>query len=154
MSAVELARESLKIHEGFSEFVYKCPSGYNTIGYGRNLDQKGITVEEADYLLDNDIGECLVDLSRFLKCWDRLNETQQAALIDFRYNLGAWGFRLFKKCIAALEAGDYEEAAKQIMDSRYAKQVGRRSLNIANGIRDNYVQPKNTDPVAAWWPFK
>ena len=135
MNSVVIARQFLKKHEGFRSLVYLDTVNKRTIGYGRNLDDKGITEDEADYLLDNDIVECLKDLSSFLACWNSLSDYQQAALIDFRFNLGHTGFRKFKKAIAALEAGDYKEAAAQIMDSRYASQVGRRAEDIANAIQ-------------------
>ena len=134
MNSVVIARQFLKKHEGFRSKVYLCTSGKKTVGYGRNLDDKGITEDEADYLLDNDIAECLKDLSGFLWCWNSLNEYQQAALIDFRFNLGHSGFRQFKKAIAALEAGDFKEAGAQIMNSRYASQVGKRAKDIVDAL--------------------
>ena len=61
---------------------------------------------------------------------------QQAALLDFRFNVGPAGFRRFKKMIQALDEGDYERAADELLDSRYANQVGNRAHKIAGLIRN------------------
>ena len=135
MNTISLAKESLKLHEGYRQFAYQCTANKTTVAFGRNLQDKGISEAEAMYLLENDIVECLQDLSALFKCWNTLSEYQQAALIDLRFNLGAQGFRTFKKTIAAIEAGDFSEAALQIMDSRYASQVGKRADDIANWLQ-------------------
>ena len=135
MNTITLAKQSLKQHEGYRQFAYQCTAGKTTVAYGRNLQDKGISEAEALYLLENDIVECLQDLAALFKCWNTLSEYQQAALIDLRFNLGAKGFRTFKKCIAAIEAGDYTEAALQIMDSAYANQVGKRADDLANWLQ-------------------
>ena len=64
--------------------------------------------------------------------WDALNDNQKAALIDMRYCLGAAGFRGFRLMHAALEAGNYQEAAAQVLDSRFAQQVKGRAVDIAD----------------------
>ena len=134
MSAIDLARKSLKAHEGYRTKVYQCTAGRNTIGYGRNLDDKGITVEEAETLLDNDIAECVQDLATF-HWWNNLTDLRQAALIDMRFNLGPSRFRGFVKMIKALEMGDFTEAAYQVLHSNYAKQVGVRAEHIAEALQ-------------------
>ena len=130
MDVINLAKASLIKHEGFRSKVYQCTAGKNTVGVGRNLDDKGITEREAEYLLDNDIVECIQDLATF-SYWNKLNEHQQAALIDLRFNLGAAGYRSFKMMGKALEIGDYTEAAYQIMHSKYHDQVGKRAEDVA-----------------------
>ena len=135
MNVISLAKESLKKHEGYRQFSYLCTAGKVTVAHGRNLQDKGISEAEALYLLENDIVECIQDLSALLKCWNTLSEYQQAALIDLRFNLGATGFRTFRKCIAAIEAGDFAEASRQILDSAYAGQVGKRADDIANWLQ-------------------
>lgn len=133
MSAVDLARASLKTDEGLRLKVYRCTADKNSIGYGRNLDDKGITLEEAELMLDNDIAECVQDLATF-HWWNNLTDVRQAALINLRFNLGPARFRGFKMMIKALEMGDYTEAAYQVMNSNYAKQVGRRAERVAEAL--------------------
>ena len=130
---ITLSKESIKGHEGLSLKVYRCPAGKNTIGFGRNVDDKGISPKEAEYLLENDIVECLQDLANF-SWWHNLSEHQQAALIDLRFNLGPARFRTFKQMIKALEMGDYTEAAYQVLHSQYHDQVGKRAEHIAGWL--------------------
>lgn len=133
MSAITIARNMLKKHEGLRLKVYQCTANRNTIGYGRNLDDVGISLDEAETMLDNDIIACIQDLATF-HWWNGLSDDRQAALIDLRYNLGPARFRGFKKMIKALDMGDYTEAAYQILDSNYAKQVGQRAETVAGMI--------------------
>jgi lysozyme len=46
------------------------------------------------------------------------------------FNIGMPRFKQFKKMIAALEEGDWSEAANQMMDSKWAKQVGKRAERL------------------------
>lgn len=132
---IHIAKASLRTHEGLRHHPYKCTAGKSTIAYGRNLDDKGLTTEEAEFLLDNDVAECIKDLATF-SYWNNLTERRQAALIDLRYCLGPNRYRQFVKMEAALNAGDYEEAADQILDSRFAQQTGRRASDLALMIQE------------------
>jgi lysozyme len=123
----------LRRHEGVEPFGYQCSEGKLTVGVGRNIDPEGglgLSPDEIDYLLENDIDRTIADLSRF-EFFQDLTESQKAGLIDFHFNVGGTTFRKFKNMIAALDDGDYVEAAKELLDSRYAKQVGKRSKTIA-----------------------
>ncbi len=130
MDVINLARQSLKQHEGERLKAYQCTAGKTTIGYGRNLDDKGISLKEAEYLLDNDIVECILDLATF-SYWNKLSAYQQAALIDFRYNVGPGTYRSFKMMGKALEMGDYTEASYQLLHSKYHDDVGNRAETVA-----------------------
>lgn len=141
-----IARELIKLHEGLRLQVYTCSAGYLTVGYGRNLESKGLSPEEAEYLLSNDIAECIADLEHFA-FWGQLNEVRQAVLIDMRFNLGASGFRAFKNMIAALEAADYSEAASEMLNSEWAAQVKGRSLRLARLMRDGHSSGGSNETV-------
>lgn len=127
---IELAKASIRGHEGLRLKPYKCTSGKTTIGYGRNLEDRGISTQEAEALLDRDVAECIQDLAT-MPYWYELTDARQAALVDMRFCLGAAGFRQFRNMDAALQAGDYQEAARQILKSRFADQTGRRAKNLA-----------------------
>ena len=102
-------------------FPYKCPADKWTIGYGRNIEDVGISSEEARDLLDHDILACLSDLSSF--AWFAgLDPVRQRALCDMRFQLGTQGFRGFSKMIAALVLGDFVAAAEQARDSKWARE--------------------------------
>lgn len=121
--------EQLILHEGLKNKVYTCPAGKLTIGVGRNLEDKGISNDEALFLLQNDIKECRQDLEDFW-WFKNLDPIRQKVLVDMRLNLGAGGFRQFKKMIACLEVGDYAGASEQMMDSRWYHQVGDRGKRL------------------------
>jgi lysozyme len=125
------AAELIKHHEGFSHKPYRDTMGKLTIGYGRNLDDKGISREEAGILLNYDLVECATDLRALFENFDELSETRQAVLMDMRYNLGPKGFRSFEKMIAAVRKGEYERAAAEMMDSKWEAQVPGRVWTLA-----------------------
>lgn len=132
-------RDLLKHHEKYMRFVYRCPAGYLTAGYGRNLETRGLTEEEADYLLANDVLEAIGHL-RNEPYWLDLNEPRQAVLIDMVVNMGWGGFCEFKKMRAALKARNYTEAAAQMVDSKWYGQVGNRSKRLV-GMMAHGVWP-------------
>ncbi len=128
MKAIE---KQLIGHEGLEQKVYRCPAGKLTIGVGRNLEDKGITEEEALFLLKNDIAECEEDLRSIFSEYDALDESRQRVLIDMRFNLGPSRFRLFKKMIAAVKGKDFSRAAGEMKDSNWYRQVGKRAETLA-----------------------
>lgn len=129
----DTALDLIRKHEGLSLTVYECPAGYLTIGYGRNLETKGITRAEAETLLIHDIDESIEDLRGF-HFWEFLDDAQRAAVIDMRFNLGPSGFRKFKRFIAALESRDYAKAGREMADSLWWNQVGDRAKTLRKMI--------------------
>jgi len=125
----------LKLHEGVRLRPYRDSVGKLTIGCGRNLDDRGITLEEADYLLSNDISDVWLQLVSRLPFFSRLNTVRQATLIDMAFNLGTSGLLSFGVTLAAVERGHYDEAAKAMLDSRWAQQVGRRAIRLSEMLR-------------------
>jgi lysozyme len=131
---LELARKLIKYHEGFSSKPYPCTEGKLTIGYGRNLDDNGISLDEADMLLGKDMEVCINYLSNEVY-WDALSDTRKSALIDMVYNLGPRGFSRFKLMRAALAKGDYNRAAYEMLNSKWAAQTKRRAVKLSKIMR-------------------
>jgi len=127
--------EQLKKHEGFRSKPYLCSAGKLTIGYGRNLDDVGVSRSEAFELLRQDIARARWDVEKNIECANKLNIPRQDVLINMCFNLGIYNLLLFKKMIAALEKRDYDEAAKQMLNSRWAVQVGYRAVELAEQMR-------------------
>ena len=123
-------------HEGLRLKPYHCPAGKLTIGIGRNLEDKGITENEAVMLLENDIQECLQDLETLFQAFDQLPESVQRVLVDMRFNLGPNRFRHFKKMIAAVKNQDFIQAAAEMKDSRWYSQVGQRARTLVNMMQE------------------
>ena len=126
--------EELKRHEGFRKHPYKCSTGHLTIGYGRNLEDKGINKREANTLLQNDIQSAMNGAKNIFH-FDRVNNARQAVLINFVFNIGETTARKFKKMIKAIQEEDYEQAAEELLNSRYAQQVGKRAEELAERLR-------------------
>lgn len=121
--------------EGLRLKPYTCTAGKVTIGIGRNIQDNGITEEEARFLLSNDIHRCVYDLDLALPFWKRLSNNRQRALLNMEFNLGLTRLLKFKNMIRCLREGDYEQAAIEALDSTWAKQVKDRSKRIAELIR-------------------
>ena len=128
----DILLEQLKDFEGLELKAYQCTAGKTTIGLGRNLDDYGITEEEAYYLAKNNINELEDELDRAIPWWRQLDDARQRALINLSYNVGTTTLLKFKKTLQYLEDGSYEEAVKEVLDSRWAEQVGRRAIFISN----------------------
>lgn len=136
----------LRLHEGERLKPYRCTAGKLTIGVGRNLDDRGISSEESAMLLANDIGNEERELLRALPWVARLDEVRQRVLLDMSFNLGLVGLLAFKRTLAAIEAGEYQQAATMMLDSKWAKQVGQRaerlSRMMATGKTPRELWPK------------
>ncbi len=149
--------EKLIVAEGLRLQVYKDTLGIDTIGIGRNLEDRGITKEELDdldiptiehvyeygiteadavYLATNDVQIVEEELVRAHPCVDRLDSVRQLILIDMAFNMGVPRLCKFKKMWAAVECGDYPTAAKEMLDSRWAKQVKGRATKLANAMHN------------------
>ena len=121
------AEELIKHHEGFRSRAYRCTAGKLTIGYGRNIQDNGITRDEAEQLLMNDVGDVRRTLIQNLLFWEQLDRVRQTVLVDMCFNLGWPKFSQFRKMINALALRDYSLAATEMLQSRWAKQVPNRA---------------------------
>ena len=126
----EKLREMLQKHEGLRLKPYRCTAGKLSIGFGRNLDDKGITEEEANWLLSNDIEEITQQAQDNFQWFDSLDEVRQNVILDMIYNLGMAGFLKFKLMIHFLEIGDYTQASIEMKDSKWFDQVGDRAKEL------------------------
>ncbi|GAB6161902.1 glycoside hydrolase family protein [Desulfothermus naphthae] len=126
----EKIEELLILHEGKKKFVYRCPAGKLTVGVGRNLEDKGLSEDEIEYLLQNDIKECISDLTKIFDNFFKLDDVRQAVLIDMRFNLGPTRFRSFKRMIKAVKEQDFQRAAEEMKDSKWFKQVKQRGQRL------------------------
>ena len=129
--------EYIKTNEGLRLKPYKCTAGKLTIGYGRNLEDVGITTEEAGFMLETDIAQAFEDLDSIFgfKLFCTLSNSRQRVLIDMMFNLGRTRFKKFKKMIRAVKEGNFQQATNELLDSRYAIQVPRRAHKNADLMR-------------------
>ena len=121
--------------EGLKLKPYKDTVGKLTIGIGRNLDDVGISEEEAYHLCDNDLKACISDLQT-LSWFDGLPYDVQRVLVNMRFNLGFKGLLGFRNTLALIQEGKYKEASYSMLDSKWAKQVGARAYRLSEILRN------------------
>lgn len=128
---VEAILEDLKRDEELRLKPYTDSVGKLTVGYGHNLDDLGISKNIANLMLEEDFSSALIDLNRSLPWWKTLSDPQRRGLLNMTFNLGLPKLLKFKKMLRALESGNSERAAAEAIDSKWAKQVGKRAWRIA-----------------------
>ena len=136
----------LKRHEGVKPHAYRCSENFVTVAGGRNIDETGglgLSVDEIEFLLANDIRRCRAELVENFDWFEGLDSIRQDALIDFNFNVGLTTFMKFKKFIAAIKKGNWDAAATELLSSKYAKQVGARADELAAMIKSGEYQQAN-----------
>lgn len=128
-------KAQLKRHEGLRLKPYKCSAGKLTIGYGRNLEDVGISEREAEYLLERDIDKAVADLSRAFDWFGRLDSVRQDVVINMTFNIGLTRLFGFRRMIAALDRGDFNSAADEMLDSKWARQVKGRAKELSRQMK-------------------
>lgn len=130
-------RDQLMLMEGLRLKPYRDTEGHLTIGYGCNLDD-GITQEEAEYLLTNRLRKATQDVDRAFP-WARfLSAPRFAVLVNMAYQMGLGGLKQFRKMLAALEQSDFDTAAREMLDSRWAKvQTPGRAHQLAKQMQED-----------------
>ncbi len=126
-----LATTLIKKHEGLRLKPYRCSVGKLTIGYGRNLSDVGITQAEAELLLKHNIDD-VIKQAETLSFFSSLNDVRQAVIVDMIFNMGFPRFNQFKKTIASIEQEAWQAAANEMLNSRWARQVGNRAKTLSD----------------------
>lgn len=132
------ATEQIKSDEGCVLYAYDDHLGYSTIGYGRLIDRRkggGISKKEAEFLLENDIDNKLSELRNKYEHFDNLDDARKAVLLNMSFQLGVAGLLKFKNTLAYIEAGDYENAAANMLKSKWAQQTPNRANRMAEQMR-------------------
>ena len=126
--------KQLRRDEGVVEHAYQDHLGWWTIGVGRLIDKrKGgrLTDDEIDYLLANDIAEKERELEASVSFYKRLDEARKGVLLNMAFNLGVHGLLGFRNTLKLIETGKYEEASKEMLKSKWARQVGDRAVRLS-----------------------
>ena len=146
----------LRLHEGLELRVYKDSLGIDTIGIGRNLEGRGISKAELDhmdfpsidavyehgiteadayYLASNDIAIVEDELARAKPCVYDLDAVRQLIVMDMAFNMGVPRLCKFKKMWSAIHEENFEAAGFEMMDSKWARQVGRRARILSDAMK-------------------
>lgn len=129
-------RETIIESEGKSNKPYLDSVGKTTIGIGRNLDDKGLSDDEVEFLFQNDLNAASDAAFEMFVQFTTYSEARQHALIEMIFNLGKRGLMGFVKMRAAIRIQDWETAANEALDSKWARQVGQRAKRIATALRE------------------
>jgi lysozyme len=135
-------------HEGRRKKPYKCPAGANTIGVGWNMDANPLPKTIADYLkkhgeitddminilLNISVSNAIKDCLDLFPTWDDISLNRRMALIDFVFQLGKTRASKFVHTIAAINTGRWEDAAENMKESAWFKQVPKRAQEITDLI--------------------
>lgn len=130
--------DQLTRHEGFRSSAYQDSKGYWTIGIGRMVDKRlkgGISLEEAQALLQNDLDRCASELNSKLPWWQNLSENRRYVLLNMCFNLGITKLLGFKNTLAMIQQGNYDGAAKGMLNSKWATDVGKRANELSEQMR-------------------
>lgn len=138
-----LITKQLTRHEGrpmdnHRAFAYQDHLGFWTIGVGRLIDKRkggGLTADECDYLLSNDITRFELELTRAIPWWTALDPVRKRVLLDMAFNLGTEGLLGFKNTLANVRTGKYAAAAEGMLASKWATQVGARAITLAEMMK-------------------
>ena len=137
--------DQLKRHEGVRNTVYKDSLGIETIGVGRNLRDVGLSPDEIDYLLENDLKRCERELRENFYWFEFLEDARQEALLNLCFNVGISRLKGFKKMLVACEKRDWEMSAEQAKDSKWFNQVGNRGVELVEQLRSGFSKEAGRD---------
>ena len=137
--------DQLRRDEGLRLTPYRDGVGALTIGFGRNLDAKGISRSEAEMMLEHDAAEAATEVDGALPWSGALDDARRAVLVGMCFNMGLGvngqsGLLGFTRMLAAVEGSDYDRAAAEMMDSKWARQVGPRAHRLSRQMQTGIWQ--------------
>jgi len=128
--------KTIKNHEGFRSNPYTDTEGKMTIGIGRNLDDKGITYEEAEYLALNDINIAEKAAASLVREFGALNDNRKIVLVSMAFQMGRKGLSKFVKMLNAIDLGSFQTAGDEMLDSLWAEQTPERAKELSEMMKE------------------
>lgn len=134
MNRARLSKQ-LEIDEGKRPKMYLDTVGKWTAGVGRNISDRAFSEDEIQLMLSNDINLAAKDVRQLVPGFDNLDDVRQEVLVNMSFNLGYGRLSGFKKFIAAVNSSEFATASLEMLDSKWAKQVGARAVRLSNAMR-------------------
>jgi lysozyme len=125
----------LKNHEGLILKPYVDTVGKLTIGYGRNLEDVGISIAEAEGMLDRDIEDARRRCEQIFGWFGIIDAVRQDVIVMMTFNMGINKVCHFHQMIEAIKIGDWVKAADEMLDSAWARQVGARAMVLSRMMK-------------------
>ena len=141
---IEALREQLKIDEGVKYEIYKDHLGYPTFGIGHLItendpehgkpDGTEISEDRVNEIFETDVAKFVSEAKILFPDLDDLPDVAQQVIVNMAFNMGRPRLSKFKNFIAGVNDRDWTRAAEEMMDSRWATQVGDRAIRLRNQI--------------------
>jgi lysozyme len=128
-------KQSIKKHEGLKLKPYQCPNNKLSIGYGRNLEDNGITLQEAEKLLETDLLNIKLELVDKIKFFYKLDDVRQNVLLEMAYNMGVPKLLGFKNTLVFMQKTDFINASKEMLNSKWHEQM--KQYDSQDGKQNN-----------------
>jgi lysozyme len=138
-------REQLKIDEGVKYEIYKDHLGYDTFGighlvvkedveFGQSVGTK-VSEDRVNKVFEKDVQKMIKEAKILFPNFDSLPEEAQQVIVNMTFNMGRPRLSNFKKFIAYINESKWEEASKEMLNSAWAKQVGKRAQRLSDRIK-------------------
>lgn len=127
--------DRLVVHEGLKNKPYRDTVGKLTVGIGRDLDDVGISNDEAKYLCLNDVIKVEAELDHNLPWWRNMDEVRQQVLAEMCFNIGISHLLGFHTMLGYMQVGNTSGAAEEMLNSHWASQVGQRAKDLALAMK-------------------
>ena len=136
-------KEDLVKHEGCKTTVYLCSENIPTAGIGHMLTEEyglavgdDVPMETVLEWFDVDYKEAVDDCCALFLNFSSLPDQVKRVLVNMAFNIGRSRLGKFKKLITAVNEGNWTKAADEMVDSRWYNQVGNRSIELENWMRN------------------
>ena len=139
MTYRDIAKAQLRTDEGVRESAYTDSLGYLTIGVGRLIDARvggKLSQDEIDYLLEHDLDRAEATAKALFPTFQALSDARKAVLLNMAHNLGQTRLAAFQRFREAVGAEDWGRAHDEMLDSRWADQVGERARRLARQLKE------------------
>lgn len=116
---LELLKVSVRRSEDLKLKLYKCPADKTSIGYGRNIQDRGISKKEAEFMLENDLLDVKLELHDRVKFFSSLDDVRQNVLIEMGFNMGVPKLLKFKNTLSFIKNNDFLSASQEMLNSKW-----------------------------------
>ena len=138
--AKQILKSMLRKNEDYRQYPYTDITGHLTVGIGRNLVDRGISLLEAFTLLENDIEYFDLKLASEFNWYQLMDDYRKIALVNMCFNLGFNKFLEFHKMIEYLKEKNYDLASQEMLNSLWLQQVGQRAIELAKIIKTGNIE--------------
>jgi len=134
------AKAQLRSDEGERFKLYRCTAGKLTIGVGHNIEDRGVSKQVSELMLEEDLSQAVQDAVYLFPGFNPrvdFTDNRKAALVNMAFQLGRDRLSGFARMRAAVAAGDWEAAADHALDSKWAKEdTPERAKRVAAALRE------------------